>query len=208
MKIEIGLIKEFGWMLLISSLLFVCGKAKAQVLPEYSAFPKSSFGLQLGTQGIGVQGTWSFMPGFNARAGLNTFAGISVQYNGRELQFNRNSVYLMADWQPGYGNDDWWSTKLFVSAGFAKYFSNSLYRQGINTTPDYTIYMSKFRPYLGTGLGNLKLTNSLILRLDLGYYIPTTQATSTYDNKADKVGTGLRGLLPGLNAGGTIYIKF
>ncbi len=72
-------------------------------------------------------------------------------------QLDRTSMFLIGDWQPRYGHDDWWSTKWFVSTGFAQYFSNSLYRQGIGSTPNYTIYMAKFRPYVGTGLGNIKL---------------------------------------------------
>lgn len=208
MKSQFNLIKEFGWLLLISLGMLICGKASAQVLPEYSAFPKASIGLQLGTQGFGLQGTWSFLPGFDARIGFNTTADVTVQYNSRSLGVDRTSMYLLADWQPNYGKDDWWSTKWFVSAGFAQYFSNSLYRQGIGVTPNYTIYMAKFRPYVGTGLGNIKLSGNMGLRLDMGWFIPTTAPTSTYEDKAEKVSSGLHGLLPGLNTGATIYIKF
>ena len=208
MKTQLNLVREFGWLLLIAIMLLICGKAEAQVLPEYSAFPTASIGLQLGTQGAGLQGTWSFLPGFDARTGFNTVPGITVQYNDRALELDRTSAYLIADWQPRYGHDGWWSTKWFISTGAAYYFSNSLYRQGIGSTPDYTIYMAKFRPYAGTGLGNIKLWGNTGLRLDMGWFIPTSAATATYDDKAEKVSTGLRGLLPGLNSAATIYIKF
>jgi hypothetical protein len=208
MKMQINLIREFGWMLLIAILLLACAKANAQVLPEYSAFPDASFGLTGGTQGAGIVGSWKFLKAFDARIGFITVPDLSVQYNNRTLQLDRTSVYLMADWQPEYGRSDWFATKWFVSAGYAQYFSNSLYREGIGTTPDYTIYMSKSRPYIGTGLGNIHVLGKLSLRLDLGSFIPTSAPTSTYENKADKITDGLRGLLPGLNGAATIYIKF
>ena len=208
MKMQIKLVREFGWMVLIAIAMLICAKANAQVLPEYSAFPVSSIGLQLGTQGAGIQGTWNFLPAFNARIGFNTVPGVTVQYNDRVLELDRTSVFLIADWQPEYGKSDWFATKWFLSAGYAQYFSNNLYRQGIGTTPDYTIYMSKSRPYFGTGLGNIHLWGRMGLRLDVGWFIPTSAPTSTYGDKAEKVSTGFNGLLPGLNAAGTIYIKF
>jgi hypothetical protein len=208
MKMQLNLVRQFLWMLLIAIAMLICAKAKAQVLPEYSAFPVASFGVQAGTQGFGLAGTWSFLPGFNARIGFNTVPDLSVDYNGRTLQLDRNSIYLAADWQPEYGKGGWFATKWFLSAGYAQYFSNNLYRQGTGTTPDYTIYMSKSRPYFGSGLSGIHLWGNLRLRMDMGWFVPTSGATSTYDDKAEKVTDGVRGLLPGLNAGATVYIKF
>lgn len=208
MKKQINLIKEFVKMLLIIALLSILGKANAQVLPEYSAFPETSVGLQLGTQGFGIQGTKSFARFLNARVGFNTTADLSFQYNNRTVQLDRTSVYAIVDWQPLYGRTDWLARKWFISTGISYYFSNTVYRQGVGVLPDYYIYMSKLRPYIGTGLGNIPISNHIGLRTDLGWYIPTSAATSSYENKGEKVSTGLRGLLPGLNAGATIYIKF
>jgi hypothetical protein len=202
METQVKLIKEFLWMLLISALLFCCGKASAQVLPEYSAFPDASIGVQLGTQGLGVQGTYSFARLFNVRAGFNSMFG-NWDYKNRDLSFDRNSFYAIGDWQPQYGGTSWLARKWFISAGAAYYFNNSVYREGIGKTPDYTIYMAKFRPYIGTGLGNIRLGDKLGLRLDMGYFIPLTAPTSTDPVKADKAG-----FLPGLNTAATVYIKF
>jgi len=202
METQAKLIKEFLWMVLISLLLFCCGKASAQVLPEYSAFPASSIGAQLGTQGLGLEGSYSFARIFNVRVGFNSMFG-NWDYKNRDVSFNRNSVYAIADWQPEYGGADWFARKWFVSAGVADYFNNSVYREGIGTTPNYTVYLAKFRPYIGTGLGNIQLSHNLGLRLDLGYFIPLTAPTSTDPVKADKAG-----FLPGLNSAAGIYIKF
>jgi hypothetical protein len=208
MTTRIKLMREFFWMMLISGLLFCCGKASAQVLPEYSAFPSSSFGIQAGTQGFGLQGSYSFWNTFNARVGFNTIPGITMQYNSRDLQLNRTSIFAIADWQPMYGKSEWLARKWYISTGIAYYFSNNVYREGIGTTPNYTIYMSKLRPYIGTGLGNIHLFKNIGMRTDLGWFIPTGSATSTYDDKAGKVSNGLRGLLPGLNSTVSIYVKF
>ena len=207
MKTQGKLIREFFWMMFLAALLACCGRASAQVLPEYSAFPSSSLGVQLSTQGLGLQGSYSFAKVFNARVGFNSMFG-TWQYNNRDVTFNRNSIYAIADWQPKYGGSTWFQRKWFVSAGVAYYFNNSVFRQGTTNLPDYTIYMAKLRPYIGTGLGNIRLTDKLGLRLDMGYYIPLTSPTSTNPEKADKVSSGFRGLLPGLNAGATFYIKF
>ncbi|WP_184546540.1 hypothetical protein [Mucilaginibacter sp. FT3.2] len=208
MTTHVKLLREFFWMMLLSGLLFCCGKASAQVLPEYSAFPSSSVGIQAGTQGLGLQGSYSFWTTFNARIGFNTVPGITVQYNSRDMQLNRTSVFAIADWQPMYGKTDWFARKWYISTGIAYYFSNNLYREGAGTTPNYTIYMSRVRPYIGTGLGNIHLFKNVGMRTDLGWFIPTSSATSTYDDKASNVSSGLRGLLPGLNSAVSIYVKF
>lgn len=208
MTTQIKLLKEFFWMMLISGLLFCCGKASAQVLPEYSAFPSSSFGVQGGTQGLGIQGSYSLLNMFNVRVGFNAFPGMTVQYNDRDLQFNRTSVFAIGDWQPLYGKSEWLARKWYISTGIAYYFSNNVYREGTSGMPNYTIYMSKVRPYIGTGLGNIRLFKNIGMRTDFGFFIPTSSATSTYDDKATKVSTGLKGLLPSLNSAVTIYVKF
>jgi len=199
---SVKLIREFLWILLMSIILFICGKANAQVLPEYSAFPTSSIGAQFGTQGLGVQGSYSFANAFNMRVGFTSMFG-NWQYKSRDVTFNRNSIYAIGDWQPQYGGSTWFASKWFVSAGVADYFNNSVFRQEPTSQAGYTIYLAKFRPYIGTGLSNIHLTNNLGLRLDMGYYIPLTAPTSTNPAKADKAG-----FLPGLNTAGTIYIKF
>jgi len=190
----------------LSALMAIAGRASAQVLPDYSAFPQSSLSLGVGTQGLDVQGNYSFARMFNARIGYNSMP-FSFEYNGRQAVFNRNSVFAIADWQPEYGGGSWFERKWFISAGIAYYLDNSVYRQGIGSLPDYTIYMAKLRPYFGTGLGNIPLSHTLSLHFDLGYFIPLQAPTSTYDDKADKVRDGLRALLPGLNAGAGISIK-
>ena len=208
MTAQVKIIKDFiGWMLIMGGIAY-CGKANAQVLPEYSAFAKTSVGLQVGTQGFGIQGTQSFARLFNARVGFNTVPGISVQYNDKELKLSRTSVYAIIDYQPLYGNSEWLARKWFISTGISYYFDNTLYRGPAKNQSEYYIYMSKFRPYIGTGLGNIQLSNGVGLRGDFGFFIPTSSATSTYDGKAEKVSSGLRGLLPGLNSAITIYYKF
>ena len=195
--------------LILTAVLELCyTSASAQVLPEYSAFPTSSIGLQLSTQGFGVQGSKSFARLFDIRVGFNTVPGMSIQYNNRFAQLDRFSLYAIADYQPLFGGNEWIARKWFISAGISYYFSNTLYREGAGSVPNYYIYMSKFRPYIGTGLGNLHLFNNINMRLDMGYYIPTSAPTSTYDDRGTKVSSGLRGLLPGLNTGATIYFKF
>jgi len=208
MTTQVKLMREFLWMMLISILLLCCGKASAQVLPEYSAFPESSVGVQVGTQGAGIQASKSIAKTFNIRAGFNTVPGITVLYNNRDLKLDRTSIYAIADWQPLYGNNEWLARKWFISAGAAYYFSNTLYREGNSAIPDYSIALSKFRPYIGTGLGNIRVRNNIGMRLDFGFYIPTQAPVSTYENKAGTITNGLRGLLPGLNTGVTFYIKF
>jgi hypothetical protein len=208
MTTHVKLIREFLWMMLISILLLCCGKADAQVLPEYSAFPQSSVGLQAGTQGIGIQGSKSIAKTFNIRAGFNMVPDITVQYKSRDLRVDRKDIYAIADWQPLYGNNEWLARKWFISAGAAYYFSNTVYREGSGTTPDYSVALSKFRPYIGTGLGNIRVSNNIGMRVDLGYFIATKAPVSTYENKAGTITNGLRGLLPGLNTGVTFYFKF
>lgn len=202
------IIKDFIWWMLILAGMAWCGKVEAQVLPEYSAFPKTSVGVQLSTQGIGIQGTESFLRAFNARFGFNMVPGVTVIYNSRDLRLDRSSVYAIVDWQPRYGGDGWWSRKWFVSAGMGYYFSNTIYREGIATTPNYSVSMSKVRPYIGTGLGNIRVSNGISMRADFGFFIPTSAPTSTYENKANTITNGLRGLLPGMNAGLTFYYHF
>jgi hypothetical protein len=204
---QLKIIRDFLWWMLFIGLLVYCGKVNAQVLPEYSAFPKSSVGVQVSTQGIGVQGSWSFLQAFNARLGFNAVPGITVQYNGRDLKLSRTGVYAIADWQPLYGQDGL-ARKWFVSAGVAYYFSNAVYREGIGITPDYSVSMSKFRPYIGTGLGNIHVFNDISMRADFGFFIPTSAPVSTYENKANTITNGLKGLLPGMNAGLTFYYHF
>ena len=208
MTTQVKLIREFLWMVLISILLLCCGKVSAQVLPEYSAFPESSVGLQLGTQGFGIQASKSIAKTFNIRAGFNTVPGITVLYNNRDLKLDRTSIYAIADWQPLYGNNEWLARKWFISAGVGYYLNNTVYREGIGATPDYSVALSKFRPYIGTGLGNIRVRNNISMRLDLGFFIPTQTPVSTYENKAQTITNGLRGLLPGLNTGVTFYFKF
>jgi hypothetical protein len=194
--------------MVLMPVFLLARRAGAQVLPEYSAFPSSSIGLQLGAQGFGVQGSTSFARLFDIRYGFNTVPGISIDYNNRYVKLDRTSIYTIADWQPEFGGSSWFERKWFVSTGVAYYFSNTLYRQGIGTLPNYQIFMSKFRPYLGTGLGNIRLLNNLRLRLDLGEFFPTSAPTSTYENKAEKVTVFPRSLLPGLNAAAGVYLKF
>lgn len=188
-------------------LILLVVNAQAQTLPEYEAFPQASIGLQGGTQGFGLQGSYRVMGEFNVRVGFNTIPNMSIQYNGRTLAVDKTSIYALIDWQPRYGATDFWGSKWFVSTGFAYYTSNSVYRQVINS-PSYTIYMAKYRPYLGTGLGNINLGSQIKLRADLGYFIPLSSPTSDIPDKASKVSSGLKGLLPGLNSALTIYYRF
>jgi len=206
MKMQSIIWKSIIALVMISTLQV--NITKAQILPDYSAFPKSSIGVQVGTQGFSVQGSYGFARFMNVRAGFDFAPGLSMQYNGRAAQLNRSSFFTLVDWQPMYGENGWLARKWFVSTGAAYYFQNSLYRVAGGTVGSYTIYMSKFRPYIGTGLGNIAVSHDIGLRLDFGYYIPTSSPTSTYDDRGTKVSTGLRGLLPGLNTGATIYFKF
>ncbi|MDN5285230.1 MAG: hypothetical protein JWR38_1504 [Mucilaginibacter sp.] len=205
MTTQVKLFREFLWMLLISILLLCCGKASAQVLPDYSAFPQSSVGLQAGTQGLGIQGSKSIAKTFNIRAGFNMVPDITVQYKSRDLRVDRTDIYAIADWQPLYGNNSWLARKWFISAGAVYYFSNTVYRQ---SSPDYSVALSKFRPYIGTGLGNIRVSNNIGMRIDLGYFIPTQSPVSTDESKSGTLTSGFKGLLPGLNTGVTFYFKF
>jgi len=183
--------------------------AGAQVLVDYSAFPSSSLGLQLGTEGFGAQYTSSFARSFNLRFGFNTIPGITFHYNNdRYLKVDRASVYAIADWQPLYGGTSWLQRKWFISAGMAYFPSFTNYRQGVRPTPDYSVTMSKIRPYVGMGLGNIYIKNNLGLRIDLGDYIPTSAPVTTFENKSVTITNGLKGIGPGLNAAATLYLKF
>jgi len=197
-----------GKILIIISIIAFAGKAGAQVLPEYSAF-STSIGLQAGTQGVGAQGTYNISRSLNIRAALFFTPDITLLYRGRDLQVNRNGAYATLDWQPLYGRTDWIARKWFISGGAGYYFSNTLYRQAYNSTlPNYYSYLSKFRPYIGTGISNVRIYKNVYLRLDLGDFIPTSAPVSTYDNASKTITNGLHGIWPGLNTSATFYIKF
>jgi len=210
MRTQSKQISGIKWILLITGMLYCSSKAGAQVLPEYSAFPTSSIGLQFGEQGVGLSGSFSFARSFEARLGFSAVPDITVLYNSRNLKIDRTAVYALADWQPLYGNYEWFARKWFISTGFGYYFTNQLYREGMAkwNIPNYYTYLSRYRPYIGTGLGNIHLVGELRLRLDLGTFIPTNGPISGYENKTNTIVDGLKGALPGLNTAATFYIKF
>ncbi|GAA4779964.1 hypothetical protein GCM10023231_03520 [Olivibacter ginsenosidimutans] len=171
-------------------LFFITGlfslTAKAQIWKEYSSFYRS-VGVQLGTRGIGIEGSYPLNEQFNLRLGGSIFPSMKMKYRQQKFKLNRSDISLFGDWQPLYGRDSWIARKWIVSAGAGYFFENKLTRykpetQVSNEPKDYELEWSKFRPYVGTGLNGIAISRQLNLSVNLGYYIPTSSyKLKTYD---------------------------
>ncbi|MFC6099809.1 hypothetical protein [Olivibacter domesticus] len=151
---------------------------KAQIWEEYSSF-YPSVGVQLGARGLGVEGSYPVLESFNVRLGASIFPSVKTKYGSRVFAINRSDVSVFADWQPLFGKRSWIARKWIVSIGAGYFFENKFERY-VGTTKvadqpkDYDVEWSKFRPYIGTGLNGIRLSQRLNLSVNVGYYIPTS----------------------------------
>jgi len=194
---------------------------KAQIWKEYSSF-YPSVGIQLGTRGIGIEGSYPVAEAFNVRLGASIFPSMKTKLGPRVFAVDRSDVSLFADWQPLYGRTSWIARKWIVSAGAGYFFENKFTHyvgasKESGQPKDYDVEWSKFRPYVGTGLNGIALGRRFNLGVHVGYYIPTSSWTFTaYDmdpteaaEKEDKLGSFPYNIVQGLNVQvGISYIFF
>lgn len=193
----------------------------AQIWKEYSSF-KPFVGVQLGAQGIGIEGGYPLSASFNMRLGASFFPSAKMVWDNKVFSVHRSNIVLLADWQPLYGKESWFARKWILSAGAGYYFDNSAERfigntKESNQPKDYEVEWSKFRPYIGTGLNGIELSQRLNLAINVGYFIPT-EATRVIPYAKDPEGIPSlenrlnsfpNNLLPGLHAQiGVSYIFF
>jgi|GEM_PF-949902 len=175
---------KHAWMaIIVGFLVFGPVKTKAQVWKEYSSFIPN-IGLQLGAQGIGVEGGYPLSNAFNVRIGAHIFPSFKARLGDRVFQLKRSSVNAFVDWQPLYGHARWFARKWIMSGGIGYFFENKWERfQGTTIESgqpkDYAITYSKLRPYVGTGLNGIRLSYRLNLAVNVGYFIPTTGSELT-----------------------------
>jgi len=196
------MMKTLRNLVLIAGMVLVSTyTTQAQMLKEYSAFHKS-LGLTLGNLGIGVEGSYPIGLAFNARAGATFFPNIKVGKPGQpnKYKFERTTIGLMLDWQPLFGKESNFASKWFVTVGASYFFKNDLakYGSGDYENPEYTIKF-KQAPYIGTGLGNLVVSDRLSLSLNAGYYFEYSDAI------VRRTKTGAR--LPNLDGFPTVILK-
>ncbi|MCL4640731.1 MULTISPECIES: hypothetical protein [Olivibacter] len=196
-------------------------QVKAQVWEDYSSF-YPAVGIQVGTRGIGIEGAYPISDAFNIRLGASVFPSAKMKFGRRVFEINRSDVTLLADWQPLVGKDSWIARKWIVSAGLGYFFENKFERYvGSNKTSDqltdYVVEWGKFRPYIGTGVNGLRLSQRLNMAVNVGYYIPlASTAIKIYEKDPveipdlrDDLDSFPYNVLPGLNVQvGISYIFF
>lgn len=166
-------------ILIFFVITFASVQVKAQIWEEYSSF-YPSVGIQLGTRGIGIEGSYPLTEAFNVRLGASIFPSFKTKFfNDRIYQVHRSDISLFADWQPLLGKNSWIARKWIVSLGVGYFFENTVERyQGTakisGQLKDYGIEFSQLRPYIGTGLNGIKLSHHFNLSVNMGYYIPTS----------------------------------
>lgn len=165
-------------ILIIFIVVLASLPVKAQIWEEYSSF-YPSVGIQLGTRGVGVEGSYPISESFNVRLGADIFPSVKTKYGKRVFAISRSDVSLFADWQPLFGKRSWIARKWIVSVGAGYFFENKFERyvgttKMANQPKDYDVEWSKFRPYIGTGLNGIRLSQRLNLAINVGYYIPTS----------------------------------
>jgi len=169
--------KKNLFSILLTLFFLVNLQAHAQIWEEYSSFHQG-VGLQLGSSGIGIQGSYPLSEAFGIRAGANWMPSPTWNVRNKVFKVKRSNVEVMLDWQPLLGGESWWARKWIVSAGAGYFFDNKFIRYvGHTKVPDpvvdYEVEYSKFRPYIGTGLNNIRLAYHLNLGIQVGYFIPT-----------------------------------
>ncbi|QNL52066.1 hypothetical protein H8S90_11095 [Olivibacter sp. SDN3] len=193
----------------------------AQIWKEYSSF-NPFVGVQLGAQGIGIEGGYPLSESFNARLTANFFPSSKMAWDNKVFSLHRSNIVLLADWQPLYGRESWIARKWIVSAGAGYYFDNKLERflgssKEPNQLKDYDVEWSQFRPYIGTGLNGIKLSQRFNFAVNVGYFIPTEATKVVLHEKdpeglpslEDKLNSFPNNAVPGLNIQvGISYIFF
>jgi len=194
---------------------------KAQIWEEYSSF-YPSIGVQLGTRGLGIEGSYPLTDAFNVRLGTSVFPSMKLKYGKKVFAINRSDVTVFADWQPLLGKRSWIARKWIVTLGASYFFENKFERYvgtkiQANQLKDYDVEWSKFRPYIGTGLNGIRLSQRLNLALNVGYYIPTSPTEITIYEKdpieipklKDELDSFPYNVAPGINVQvGISYIFF
>lgn len=160
---------------------------KAQIWEEYSSF-YPSIGVQLGTRGLGIEGSYPLTEAFNVRIGASTFPSMKTDFGKKVFAINRSDVSVFADWQPLIGRRNWIARKWIVTLGASYFFENKFERYvgtsiKANQLKDYDVEWSKFRPYIGTGLNGIRLSQRLNLAMNVGYHIPMSPTEITIYEK-------------------------
>ncbi|MDM8176737.1 MULTISPECIES: hypothetical protein [Olivibacter] len=151
-------------------------QVKAQIWEEYSSF-YPGVGIHVGTRGLGIEGAYPLSDAFNVRLGASIFPSSKMKLGNRVFEINRSDVTLLADWQPLIGKDSWIARKWIVSAGIGYFFENR-YERYVGTRKvadqkkDYGVEWGKLRPYIGTGINGIRLSQRLNMAVNVGYYIP------------------------------------
>lgn len=201
--------------------VFTTFTIKAQVWTDYSSF-YPSVGFQIGSRGIGIEGSYPISDAFNVRLGGNIVPSMKTKLGGKIFKINRSDVSLFADWQPLFGKRSWMARKWIVTLGAGYFFENKYERyMGSSKTSgqakDYGVEWSQFRPYVGTGLNGIRISERLNFAVNLGYYIPTSSTTLlVYEmdpidipKKLDKLESFPYNVIPGINVQvGFSYIFF
>lgn len=168
-------------------------------------FPKTAFGFNVGTQGVGIEGKTAIGGRFAARLGVDIIPInniTSTEYLGEnqtniDIAPRFSNIHLIGDWRPFEFNQDNPLTGNFkVSAGVA-YFIKSQGTANIALTHDYqygdmtipqsdigvvtaSAKWSHVAPYAGLGLDNIPVFSNFLIGFDLGtYYLSSPSASIT-----------------------------
>lgn len=171
-------------------------------------FPKTAFGFNVGTQGVGIEGKTAIAGRFDARLGVDIIPInniTSTQYLGdNETRISVaprfSNIHLIGDWRPfEYNPNNPLSGNFKLSAGVA-YFIKSQGTANIRLAGDYqygdiTIPQSEIgvvtasakwshvAPYAGLGLDNIPVFNNFLIGFDLGtYYLSSPSASISGTN--------------------------
>lgn len=171
-------------------------------------FPKTAFGFNVGTQGVGIEGKTAIGGRFDARLGVDIIPInniTSTQYLGDnqtriDIAPRFSNIHLIGDWRPfEFNADNPLSGNFKVSAGVA-YFVKSQGTANIQLAHDYqygdmTIPQSEvgvvtasakwshIAPYAGLGLDNIPVFPNFLIGFDMGaYYLSSPSASITGTN--------------------------
>lgn len=178
---------------------FAGGKAKWSIIPGFS--PKKAITVFAGTQGIGADFRYGFLPRLSARIG-GSVTPVNLPNAFRVNDFNSNidlnvnftNVHLIADFQPFPGS----GLRLAFGAGYflkAKTVADITpdgdnHFGDINYTPDElgTLQMTAdwqgIAPYLGIGFFRTFPSTIFNINVDLGTYYLTAPQTTIVGTKA------------------------
>lgn len=175
------------------TLAIAIGGLSTSAFAQYPS--KTTLGVNIGTQGVGVEGKTAIGGQFSARLGVDVIpinSMTSTQYLGGnqtsiDLKPRFSNVHLLADWMPfHYSTDKPLSGNFRVSAGVA-YFIKSQGSADIMLTQDYqygdivipkadigtvtaSAKWSHVAPYAGVGLDNIPVATNFFIGFDLGAY--------------------------------------